>query len=160
MKRTQLYLETSVWSFYYADDAPDKRDVPGEFFKRLKTSTLYEPFISRIVVEELNNASEEKRSKLLALLPEYKPKDLRIVEDVRRLPRKYLAQGIIPENKIEDAVHASVATFYEMDALVSWKMKHLANLKQMEAINGVNLLEGFSKQLFLITPYEVAYGEV
>ena len=30
MRKLKLYLETSLWNFYFADDAPEKRDVTIE----------------------------------------------------------------------------------------------------------------------------------
>jgi len=52
-----------------------------------------------------------------------------------------------------------VASVYELDALISWNLKHLANLRKMEKINGVNLIEGYSKRLELITPMEVSNND-
>lgn len=43
-----------------------------------------------------------------------------------------------------------------MDALVSWNNRHLANLPKMERINSVNLKEGYTKHLEIITPMEVS----
>ena len=34
MKRLKLYLETSVWNFYFADDAPEKRAETLRLFKK------------------------------------------------------------------------------------------------------------------------------
>jgi len=39
-------------------------------------------------------------------------------------------------------------------------LKHLSNLKKMELINGVNMKEGYSKRLELITPMEVSDEEI
>jgi hypothetical protein len=47
-------------------------------------------------------------------------------------------------------------TLSEMDALISWNLKHLSNLKKMEMINGINMKEGYFKRLELITPMEVS----
>ncbi len=72
----------------------------------------------------------------------------------------YVSDGIFPVNKIEDAIHAAVATVFEMDALISWNLKHLSNLKKMEMINGINMKEGYVKRLELITPMEVSDEEI
>jgi hypothetical protein len=50
----------------------------------------------------------------------------------------------------------AAATVFEMDALISWNLKHLSSLRRMEMINGVNLKEGYTKRLQLITPMEVS----
>ena len=77
---------------------------------------------------------------------------MEITQEVVNLSRKYLANKIIPEKKSEDARHAAVATVHEMDALISWNNRHLANLRKMEKINGVNLSEGYTKPLELVNP--------
>ena len=49
-----------------------------------------------------------------------------ITEEAVMLAKKYIAEGILPENKLEDAVHAATATVFELDALISWNLKHPA----------------------------------
>jgi len=36
MRKLKLYLDTSVWNFFFADDAPEKRDITKEFFDSVK----------------------------------------------------------------------------------------------------------------------------
>ena len=83
-----------------------------------------------------------------------------INEDVVGLAKSYISEGIMPKEKFEDSTHAAVATIFEMDALISWNLKHLANLKKMEMINGINLRKGYYKRLELITPMEVSDEEL
>jgi len=54
-----------------------------------------------------------------------------------------------------DAIHAAVATVYELEALISWNLRHLANFNKMAKINAVHLACGYTKKLELITPLEV-----
>ena len=91
---------------------------------------------------------------------DYKPNRLIINEEVVELARSYISEGILPREKIEDATHAAVATIFEMDALISWNLRHLANLKKMEMINVVNMKKGYYKRLELITPMEVSDEEI
>ena len=159
MKKPQLYIETSVWNIYFADDAPEKKEITHTFFNKIKESE-YEIFISDTVIEEIGRADDEKRQLLLNIIKEFNPKRLIIDQEVVELAQKYIAEGVLPANKFEDAVHAAVATIFEMDALISWNLKHLSNLKKMEMINGVNMKEGYSKRLELITPMEVSDEEI
>lgn len=55
MKRLQLYVETSVWNFYFADDAPEKKEITISFFEKVKQGE-YEIFISDAVIEEIGRA--------------------------------------------------------------------------------------------------------
>lgn len=155
MKIPKLYLETSVWNFYYADDAPEKKEITIRFFDRIKAGA-YEIFISDIVLEEISRANEDKRRLLLDIIRNHSPRRLTISEEIVTLAQKYIAEGILPVNKVEDAMHSAIATFFEMDALISWNLKHLANLTKMNIINAVNLKEGYLKRLELITPMEVS----
>lgn len=154
MKKPQLYLETSVWNFYFADDAPEKRDITKEFFENIKQGR-YEIFISQTVLNEIDRADEPKKSQLMALIKGYQPQELDITHEVTDLSKEYISQRIIPGAKIEDSLHVAVSTVYEMDALISWNNRHLANLTKMEKINSVNLKEGYTKHLEIITPMEV-----
>lgn len=155
MRRLKLYLETSVWNFYFADDAPEKKEVTRQFFEQVQQGQ-YEIFISDIVFREIAKASGEKQSLLGELIAMYAPQELEMTEEVLRLAQSYLQEMALPERAIEDARHVAVATVYEIDALISWNLKHLANLKRMEKINGVNLKEGYVKRLELLTPMEVS----
>ena len=159
MKKPQLYLETSVWNFYFADDAPEKKEITLIFFDKIKRGE-YEIFISDIVVEEIGKADDNKKKMLLNIIVEYNPHRLIVDEEVAELAQKYISEGVLPSNKIEDAMHAAVVTVFEMDALISWNLKHLSNLIKMELINGINMKEGYSKRLELITPMEVSDEEI
>ncbi|MEK6690400.1 MAG: hypothetical protein AABY78_03740 [Nitrospirota bacterium] len=159
MKKPQLYIETSVWNFCFADDAPEKKEITLRFFDKIKKGE-YKIFISDVVIEEIGRAGERKRHLLLNIIKEFKPNRLMINEEVVELAEKYISEGIFPAEKIEDAIHAAVATIFEIDALISWNLKHLANLKKMEMINGINMKEGYSKRLELITPMEVSDAEI
>ena len=62
----------------------------------------------------------------------------------------------LPKRPIDDSIHVAVASIYEMDALISWNLSHLANLRRMEKFNEINLKEGYHKHLEIITPMEVS----
>jgi predicted nucleic acid-binding protein len=155
MKKLQLYLETTVWNFQFADDAPEFRDVTKKFFGEVDKGR-YDIFISEVVIREIGKADDEKMKTLMALIDRYKPVVLESNEDIRELSLNYITKAAIPANKADDALHAAVATFYQMDALVSWNLKHLASFTRMEKINAVNLDQGYGKRLELITPMEVS----
>lgn len=106
---------------------------------------------------EIARASDEKMRLLLNIIGEYHPARLELTEEAIELSQTYLETGVLPSRAIEDARHAAIATVYEMDALISWNLSHLANLQKMEKINGIKLTEGYSKKLELVTPMVVSY---
>jgi len=155
MRKLKLYMETSVWNFYYADDAPEKKAITIDFFNVIKKN-IYQIYISNIVLDEIQKASEEKEKLLITIINDYKPEILPINTNVLTLAEKYIIEMALPKRAVDDSKHAAIATYYEMDALISWNLKHLANLKRKQKINAINLKEGFTKALDIITPMEVS----
>ncbi len=50
MRKLTIYVETSVWSHAFADDAPDSREATLEFLESARQGT-YDLFVSEIVLE-------------------------------------------------------------------------------------------------------------
>jgi hypothetical protein len=69
--KPRLYLETSVWNFVFADDAPEKKHITLTFFDKVKEDE-YEIFISDTVIQEIERADESKKRLLLEIIKEYK----------------------------------------------------------------------------------------
>ena len=151
MKKQKLYLETSVWNFYYADDAPEKKEATIRFFKQLEKGE-YKIFISRIVFDEIERASVATQKKLFSLISSYSPEVLELDAEADRLANGYIENGVLTKNCLDDARHAAIATVNKMDNLLSWNMKHLANFSRMSKINEINRKCGYKKILILITP--------
>jgi len=159
MRKIKLYIETSVWNFYYADDSPEKRDITIDFFNNLSFAGLYEIYYSDVVLNEISKADTVKQELLIGVINKFLPVKLELTTEIADLAKKYIEEKIIPEKKIEDALHAAVSSFYELDALISWNYKHLANLNKAEKINALNLREGYRKRIEIVTPMEVYASE-
>ena len=119
----------------------------------------YEIYISQTVIEEIGKAKKNKKQLLMDLIRKYQPQMIEIDNESIELSKKYLDKAVIPMGKVNDALHVAVSTIYEMDALISWNYKHLANLRRKELIQSVNLIEGYIKPLDIITPMEVISNE-
>lgn len=159
MRKLKLYIESSTWNFVFADDAPEKRDVTKEFFNLVRKG-FYEIYISTTVLDEINEAPASKKDQLIALIKECNPVEFKITEEAKNLAEIYMERKIVPEKKPRDAVHVGVATVNELDALITWNYRHLANLRKAELFHGVNLERGYFKKLEIITPMEVVTDEV
>ncbi|MBI5748855.1 MAG: type II toxin-antitoxin system VapC family toxin [Nitrospinae bacterium] len=158
MRKLKLYLDTSVWNFYYADDSPEKMEITRQFFKNLKAGR-YQIYSSGVVVREIENADEKTMVELISLMKEYMPIMLEVNDEIDELADIYITKGVIPEKKRDDALHIAIATVNEMDALVSWNYRHLANLNKKEKVHAVNIIHGYLKELEMITPMEVIGDE-
>ncbi len=156
MRKLKIYLDTSVWNFFFADDAPEKKEITLSFFNEI---SQYDIYTSAIVIEEISRASTEKKKLLLDLVKKFSPILLNPDVEIERLAGLYQSRGIIPLKETDDALHIGYSTFYELDILLSWNYKHLANLQKKQKIAIVNLEEGYHKPLEIITPYEVIGNE-
>lgn len=157
MKKAKVYLDTSVISFLFADDAPDYQAVTIEFFENYLME--YDVFISEIVYLEINKTGDEnKKKQLLNAIERF---ELKIYDningEIESLADSYIRSGIIPENKLEDALHIAFCTYYDFDILLSWNFKHLANIKKQIQINSINKTLGYFRDLNLFNPMEVIY---
>jgi hypothetical protein len=158
LRKSRIYLDTSVISFLYADDAPDKRIATVEFFRDFINPGVYETYISDFVVAEIENTRDLKRKqKMLDVINEYSINFLELdnQNELDELAAKYVNAGIIPEKKLLDAYHIAVAVTNEINILVSWNYKHLANLNRERRINIVNLANNYGDKLRIVTPLEL-----
>ncbi|HEY4481723.1 MAG TPA: type II toxin-antitoxin system VapC family toxin [Candidatus Brocadiaceae bacterium] len=150
MKKTKLYLDTSVPSFLFADDSPEKREVTIRFWDILKLG-LYDVVISDILLIEISKSEIPLNQKLEDKLSDIVLEIASVNEDVFSLAQKYIDEGIIPQKYQDDALHIALATYNEVDALVSWNFKHMVKLKTIRGVNGINRMLGF-KELEILTP--------
>jgi hypothetical protein len=149
----KLYIETTVPNMLFHDDAPDLRRMTEEFFEWAQLCSD-EFFTSAVTEEEISRAPSALRTKLVRALDSLKPELLRIDAEARGLAKGYLREGILPPRFSDDALHVAVAVCQRMDVIVSWNMKHLANMRRVDQINRLNLKYGFPS-IRIHTPAEV-----
>ena len=154
VKKLKLYIETSTWNFIFADDAPENKAITQQFFE-LAGKGIYDVYISEVVLAEINRAPDEIRKKLLDAVNDIEPAVLALKPQAEFLAQCYINRRIIPEKKTEDALHVAIATVEELDVVVTWNYKHLANIRKAELFFSVNLENGFHKKVELVTPWEV-----
>lgn len=157
MKKLQLYLDTSIFNFVIAQDAPQEREITLKLFEEIRKGE-YEVFISSVVVAEINRAPIETASRLRKLIQEINPEELFIDDTVHALAKKYLEQGIIPLKYEDDALHIAVASVNDLDVIVSWNFKHIVKMKTKREVTGINALMGY-KEIEIYSPLEVVKNE-
>jgi len=165
MKKLKVYLDTSIINFLIVDDSPDYRRDTELFFETIIATNKLDSYVSRVVFEEINNTeNNEKRTKLLETFTKYPNIKTLIaednnVEDIESLVKSYLDNKVIPRKNIADAFHIAYSTVFQMDILLSWNFKHLANINKEQKIIIVNKLNGFNYPFRMTNPLEVLYYE-
>lgn len=152
----RIYIETSVWSFAFADDSPDYRDHTLLFFGRCRSGQI-EPVISTVVLEEIEAAAEPKRSQLAALVREVDPALIPLTPEAARLADFFVSNRAVPASKPADARHVAAAFTSGLDVLVSWNFKHIANVRRADRFNALAAIFGLMRTLRIASPPEVIY---
>ena len=70
--KARIYLDTSVINFLYATDAPGLMERTKIFFNTYIKAGIYDAYVSDVVVEEINNTTNEtRRNQLLSVIEDY-----------------------------------------------------------------------------------------
>ena len=96
MKQLKIYLDTSVISHLEAPDRPDWMADTRRLWEDIQAGE-FEVFISPVVILEVDNCREPKRSSLTRWLQEISFTLLQEVDEVQELSEKYLQAGILPQ---------------------------------------------------------------
>jgi predicted nucleic acid-binding protein len=150
-KKLRLYLDTTIPNYVFTLELPEKMELTKKLFEKINQGE-YEAYISDVVIEELKQAKEPKRSKLLSRIKDIIR--LPFTPEARDLAEKYIKNKIISKNYLGDARHVAIATVYNIDAVVSWNYEHLVNINKIRMINIVNEITGY-KHIEIISPEEV-----
>ncbi|GHT67830.1 hypothetical protein AGMMS50222_10320 [Endomicrobiia bacterium] len=154
MKIPKIYLETTIFNFPFANDAPQYKADTLKLFSEIRLRR-FESFASEYVLEELNKTTDEnKRDRMKALISEYNVKTLSASDETSRLANIYVQNGIIPNRFATDALHIASATVNDIDFIVSLNFMHIVKHKTIIETEIINAKEGY-KRIFIHTPAEV-----
>ena len=70
------------------------------------------------------------------------------------LAEALIEQGVMPRQSATDALHVAVATVHDMDVLVTWNCRHLANAEMLGALGRLIRSKGFDSPV-ICTPEEL-----
>ncbi len=155
----RIYVESTIPSYLVARPARDllqaARQQTSRDWWELKRHQ-HELFTSQIVLAEIASGETEmakQRLKKLAGIPV-----LRVNEEAEEFTAQILGSGLLPAAADRDAGHIALATVFEMDILLSWNCRHIANASIQGRLR--KLAEKFGLDLpVLCTPDELT-GEI
>ncbi|MBU0701293.1 PIN domain-containing protein [bacterium] len=137
----KIYLDTSVISAYFDFQKPVRQLITQKWVQQ--NAKEFDLFASTLVLEEIDqNTDHELREKMLQLLNMLSISILEVNEVIFTLASVY-REYILPQ-EINDTVHIAIASYYAIDAIVSWNFRHIVNLKTMKAIQEINIKQDYS----------------
>jgi predicted nucleic acid-binding protein len=154
----KIYLETTVFNFPFADDAPEYKQDALDLFAAIKGGK-FEPYTSEYVTGEIDNTENlEKREKLKALISEYDLTLLSKNDEAERLAGIYLANDAVKATYPTDAVHIAMTAVSGLDFIVSLNFQHIVKQKAIVETGRINVQQGY-KSVGIYTPKEALEHE-
>ena len=142
----RIYIETTIPSSYYTlrtdDVSLNRQKLTCQWWDEYAdTFTLTS---STAVVEELEQGSRQVTLDRLALLDgmEFFEPTIEIVQ----ITQIYIDRLVMPQKPQGDALHLAIASFHQVDAILTWNCMHLANPNKFDFIARIN------RELGLTTP--------
>lgn len=154
MKPT-VYLESSVVSYFANEISSDLKVAAEQRITRewwVKVLPRVDPYISEFVLEEISkgkaNHAEARRLAIreFTLLPTN--------DDIYTLANAYIRKLALPKNGEVDAYHLAMGAVHEVDFLLSWNCKHIANALKYSLIHKINTSLGYQSPT-ICTPREL-----
>ena len=149
MKPT-VYVETTIFSLLVdtrAESVYRRRWTMDWWRTQRKRFNVY---TSPFVIDELNVPVYPGWQKALAVAR--RQTLLAVTDDLLGIIQVYIDNLLMPRDDAGDAAHLAMASIHEVDYLLTWNCRHLANANKFDHIRAIN------RRLGLLTP-EIATPE-
>lgn len=152
-----VYVETSVISYL---SAKPSRDIVVAAHQQLtrqwwRSRGSYRLFVSQIVRDEAavgDPAARARRLRVLRGVPA-----LAVTDEATRLAGELIRRGALPKKATVDAFHIGIAAAHEIEYLLTWNCKHIANATMRGTIETICRSAGLTSPI-ICTPEELPSG--
>jgi len=157
--KPKVYIETTIPSYLAARPSRDlviagNQELTHEWWTEQRPS--FDLYISQFVLDEAGVGDADAAQRRLSILSDIN--ELIITDEAGGLTEKLLSEGVIPQKAATDAAHIAVAAVNEMDFLLTWNCKHIANARILKKIYSVCEAAGYTCPL-ICTPAELMEGD-
>lgn len=151
-----VYVETSIISYLIARPSRDVVIAAHQQLTRQwwKGRRSYRLFVSQIVRDEAvgDQAARARRLRALRGLPV-----LAVGDEATRLAGELVRRGALPTKAAVDAFHIGIAAAHQIDYLLTWNCKHIANATMRGTIEAICRSAGLTPPI-ICTPEELPAG--
>ncbi len=150
-----VYIETTIISYLVSRPSRDilvaaHQQTTNEWWSsRLRD---FECFISQIVIDEIqagdSKAAEERMMKISQFAV------LEATTEAEGLTEAIIRGGAIPKKAVRDAAHIDVAAVNDIEYLLTWNCRHLANAQIIRKVSVICNKESYSMPV-ICTPEEL-----
>jgi hypothetical protein len=151
----KVYLETSFVSYLAARPSNNLLVAAHQEITRIwweKRRADFSLYISQRVVDEASGGDPEAAQERMLFLRGIPL--LAYEEEAISLADELLSRGPFPAKATSDAVHVAVATVHQLDYLLTWNCRHIANAEIKRAARVLCQARGYEMPS-IITPEEL-----
>ena len=124
----RVYIETTIPSYLTARPALQVIQAGHQLSTRRWWEEYrggFDLFTSLVTIQEAREGDHEVAQKRLDSLKEVPL--LAVTPEVESIAQRLLDEQLLPPSADRDALHIGVAVFHEMDFLLTWNIRHIAN---------------------------------
>lgn len=134
----RVYVETTIPSFYYTLRTDIESRAMQSWTRKWwdQYADQFTLVSSIVVIEELSDGTSEKTQDRINLVKDLEM--LSVTTRIDQIAQTYIDRLIMPQDRFGDAHHVALASFYDMDALLTWNYKHIANINKIYRIRQIN----------------------
>jgi hypothetical protein len=153
--KKRVYIETSIASYLAARPSRDivqaaRQQVTGAWWSDRRSE--FDLFVSQYVLDEAGDGDVDAARRRLGLLDGLPV--LQTTDEATALGEMLIDQEALPQKAATDALHIAVATVHEIDVLLTWNCKHLANAEILGRVGRVIRSQGYEPPI-ICTPDEL-----
>ena len=132
-KKLKVYCETSFWSYLTAKPSGDPEKAMRQAFTLRwwnEVAPRCEIFVSGFVYDEAQDGDTEASERRIEEILKWNFA-LYAESEVANLARKLREQHQVFANEVTDAAHIAIAAVTQMDVLLTWNCRHMANIVEL-----------------------------
>ncbi|CBN57369.1 MULTISPECIES: type II toxin-antitoxin system VapC family toxin [Kamptonema] len=153
-----VYIETSILGYLTARNTKNlilaaNMEVTRDWWEFRRSN--FNLYISQVVLDEIAQGDSEIAAQRLEIVRDFPLLELN--QAVRDLAGQFLTRSNLPPKAADDAVHIATATVHDLDYLLTWNCKHIANAQIQRKLAEISLDFGYQLPL-ICTPYELLGG--
>lgn len=150
-----VYIETSILGYLTA--RATKNAIVASNIALTKNwwelrRSAFSLYVSQVVMSEAARGDAEiaaRRLKAISGLPL-----LEVTEAVEELASQFMLRTNLPSKASDDAIHIALATVSQIDYLLTWNCKHIANAQLQKKLREISGDFGCNLPI-ICTPYEL-----
>ncbi len=126
--KSKIYIETSVISYLTSRTSRDlvtaaRQQLTTEWWETKRKQ--YVLFVSQPVISEASDGDQKAAQKRLSAIKKVPLLD--VTEEAVSFAKFLVDEVPFPENAALDALHIAIACAHEMEFILTWNFKHIAN---------------------------------